>query len=78
VAPQKADEGSSEAFTRSRLNRKVGAGAPALASQHPALGEKIQNEADYFDRNKHRMRYPKSRRQHLFVGSASLRLAARP
>jgi hypothetical protein len=40
-----------------------------LASQHPGLAEKIRLEADYFERNKERMRYPKFRRQHLFVGS---------
>jgi hypothetical protein len=31
--------------------------------------EKIRTEADYFQRNAERMRYPKFRRQHLFVGS---------
>lgn len=31
--------------------------------------QKIRTEADYFERNTHRMRYPKFRRQHLFVGS---------
>jgi hypothetical protein len=31
--------------------------------------EKIRTEADYFERNTERMRYPKFRRQHLFVGS---------
>ena len=31
--------------------------------------EKIRTEADYFERNAKRMRYPKFRRQHLFVGS---------
>ncbi len=31
--------------------------------------EKIRTEADYFERNAQRMRYPKFRRQHLFVGS---------
>jgi hypothetical protein len=29
----------------------------------------LRTEADYFERNKDRMRYPKFRRQHLFVGS---------
>jgi hypothetical protein len=33
------------------------------------LAEKIRIEADYFERNAERMRYPKFRRQHLFVGS---------
>ena len=41
----------------------------ALASAHPALSEKIRIEADYFQTNTERMRYPKFRRQHLFVGS---------
>ena len=31
--------------------------------------EKIRTEAEYFERNADRMRYPKFRRQHLFVGS---------
>jgi hypothetical protein len=33
------------------------------------MDEKIRTEADYFARNTERMRYPKFRRQHLFVGS---------
>ncbi len=33
------------------------------------MAEKIRAEADYFKRNAERMRYPKFRRQHLFVGS---------
>ena len=41
----------------------------ALKSTHPELAEKIHTEADYFERNAERMRYPKFRRQHLFVGS---------
>jgi hypothetical protein len=41
----------------------------ALKSTHPQLAEKIHTEADYFERNAERMRYPKFRRQHLFVGS---------
>jgi hypothetical protein len=31
--------------------------------------DKLRTEADYFERNAERMRYPKFRRQHLFVGS---------
>jgi len=41
----------------------------SIASGHPAIAEKIRTEADYFKRNAERMRYPKFRRQHLFVGS---------
>jgi len=33
------------------------------------LADKIRIEADYFATNAHRMRYPKFRKQHLFVGS---------
>jgi len=41
----------------------------SLDSHHPEVIEKIRTEADYFERNAERMRYPKFRRQHLFVGS---------
>jgi hypothetical protein len=37
--------------------------------QAPELAEKIRTEADYFEKNAERMRYPKFRQQHLFVGS---------
>lgn len=35
----------------------------------PECADEIENQADYFERNKLRMRYPKFRRQGLFVGS---------
>ena len=35
----------------------------------PELAEKIRTDADYFEDNTERMRYPKFRSQHLFVGS---------
>jgi hypothetical protein len=41
----------------------------SLSSDNPEVSEKIRTEADYFERNADRMRYPKFRRQHLFVGS---------
>jgi hypothetical protein len=40
-----------------------------IVSTNPEVAEKIRTEADYFDRNAERMRYPNFRRQHLFVGS---------
>jgi hypothetical protein len=40
-----------------------------IDSANPEVVEKIRLEADYFERNAERMRYPKFRRQHLFVGS---------
>lgn len=41
----------------------------AIQSRKPEVAEKLRTEADYFERNAERMRYPKFRRQHLFVGS---------
>ena len=41
----------------------------SIATANPQLAEKIRTEADYFERNAERMRYPSFRRQHLFVGS---------
>jgi hypothetical protein len=41
----------------------------SIESLHPDVLEKIRIEADYFEKNAERMRYPKFRRQHLFVGS---------
>jgi hypothetical protein len=40
----------------------------AIPAANPIMAEKIRTEADYFERNAARMRYPKFRRQHLFVG----------
>jgi len=40
-----------------------------LGSTNAEVLETIRTEADYFERNADRMRYPKFRRQHLFVGS---------
>jgi hypothetical protein len=41
----------------------------STVSSNVEVAEKIRTEADYFERNAERMRYPKFRRQHLFVGS---------
>src|SRR5260370_37044626 len=38
-------------------------------TQSADLAEKIRTEVEYFRRNARRMRYPKFRRQHLFVGT---------
>ena len=38
-------------------------------SANPEVVDKIRTEADYFESNAERMRYPKFRRQHLFIGS---------
>jgi hypothetical protein len=41
----------------------------STVSTNPEVIEKLRIEADYFEKNAERMRYPKFRRQHLFVGS---------
>jgi hypothetical protein len=48
---------------------KLVASLRSLLPAHPEAAEKLQDEADYFEKNAERMRYPKFRRQHLFVGS---------
>jgi hypothetical protein len=41
----------------------------SIDTTNPEVAHKIRTEADYFERNAERMRYPWFRRQHLFVGS---------
>ncbi len=41
----------------------------SIESSNPELAGKIRIEADYFEKNTERMRYPEFRAQHLFVGS---------
>jgi hypothetical protein len=53
---------------RGKIEKLVGA-LRALKSRNSEVTEKIHIEADYFERNAERMRYPRFRRQHLFVGS---------
>jgi hypothetical protein len=48
---------------------KLVAALRSIASTNAEVLEKIRTESDYFERNAERMRYPKFRRQHLFVGS---------
>lgn len=49
----------------------------SIRSTNPEVIEKIRTEADYFERNSERMRYPKFRRQHLFVGSGVIEAGCR-
>jgi hypothetical protein len=51
-----------------RIERVV-ASLRSQAASHPELAEDIRTEANYFEANKERMRYPKFRKQGLFVGS---------
>ena len=41
----------------------------AIPTINADVADKLRLEADYFERNANRMRYPKFRSQHLFVGS---------
>jgi Uncharacterised protein family (UPF0236) len=71
------DEGKQEAWMKIHQKRLLDRGKieklvdalRSIESDNPELIEKIRIEADYFERNAERMRYPKFRRQHLFVGS---------
>ena len=53
---------------RGKIEKLVGA-LRSMQSANREVAEKIRTEANYFERNAERMRYPKFRRQHLFVGS---------
>ena len=53
---------------KGKIEKLVGA-LRAIPAGNSPLAEKIRTEADYFERNAERMRYPKFCRQHLFVGS---------
>lgn len=48
---------------------KLVAAIRSIPCSNPEVADKIRTEADYFETNMERMRYPKFRRQHLFVGS---------
>ena len=71
------DQTSQKAWSRVHQKRlldkgkieKLVAAIRSLKSDNPEVVEKIRLEAGYFERNAERMRYPKFRRQHLFVGS---------
>jgi len=57
-----------EPLDQGKIEKLVGA-LRAIRSTNPEVAEKIRMEADYFENSAERMRYPKFRGQHLFVGS---------
>jgi hypothetical protein len=71
------DEGKQRAWMKVHQKRLLDKGKieklvgvlRTLKSSNSEVAEKIRIEADYFERNAERMRYPQFRRQHLFVGS---------
>jgi hypothetical protein len=79
------DEASQKAWIKIHQKRlldkgkieKLVAAIRSLYSANPEVVDKIRTEADYFERNAERMRYPKFRRQHLFVGSGVIEAGCR-
>jgi hypothetical protein len=53
---------------KGKIEKLVGA-LGSIVSTNSEVTEKIRTETEYFERNAERMRYPKFRRQHLFVGT---------
>ena len=53
---------------KGKIEKLVGA-LRCITTNDAQVAEKIRTEAEYFEGNAERMRYPKFRRQHLFVGS---------
>jgi hypothetical protein len=49
--------------------KKLVASLRSIQTTSAELADKLRTEADYFVKNARRMRYPKFRRQHLFVGT---------
>jgi hypothetical protein len=56
---------------------KIVASLHALERSHPGLAEILETEANYFDGNKQRMRYPEFRKQRFFVGSGVVEAACK-
>jgi hypothetical protein len=56
---------------------KLVASLRSIPSTHPELLDKLRTEADYFESHAARMRYPKFRKQHLFVGSGVIEAACK-
>jgi hypothetical protein len=71
------DEGSQKAWIKAHQKHLLDKGKieklvvaiRSIHSPNSEVADKIRTEADYFEANAERMRYPKFRRQHLFVGS---------
>jgi hypothetical protein len=71
------DEASQKAWIKAHQKRLLDKGKieklvlaiRSIHSTNPEVADKIRTEADYFETNAERMRYPKFRKQHLFVGS---------
>ena len=82
-----ADEMAQKHWVRYKLdwleNGKIEKLAVALRKTadlvtNPEFAKTIHIEAEYFDNNRNRMRYPEFRQKNLFVGSGSSRPGAKP
>jgi hypothetical protein len=79
------DPGSQKAWMKIHQKRlldkgkieKLVAALRALQHPDPKVLEKTRIEADYFEKNAERMRYPKFRKRHLFVGSGVIEAGCR-
>jgi len=79
------DPGSQKAWMKVHQKRlldkgkieKLVAALRALQHPDPKVLEKLRIEADYFEKNAERMRYPKFRKLHLFVGSGVIEAGCR-
>lgn len=56
---------------RGKIEKLVGK-LRLIKSDNSEVVEKIRTEADYFERNAERMRYPMFRRQYLLIGSGAI------
>jgi hypothetical protein len=56
---------------------RIVASLHALERSHPGLAQILETEANYFERNKERMRYPEFRKQGFFVGSGVVEAACK-
>jgi hypothetical protein len=68
VEKDKLDEGKIESLVTALRS---------LEACYPGLAETIHTEANYFEAHKERMRYPKFRKQGLFVGSGVIEAGCR-
>ena len=79
------DLGKQKAWMKVHQRRLLGQGKierlvtrpRAIASDDPEVAAKIRTESNYFESNADRMRFPKFRRQHLFVGSGVIEAGCR-
>ena len=68
-SPAKTLDDYFSTFTRQRPDRALVKRLRRIESESPDLVQKLSLEAEYFERNTQRMRYPEFRKPGLFVGS---------